>query len=375
MASASNVPKPRTLKKWTAEFKWLEIRENRMYCRLCTKWQKKLASCRNYSDAFITKGSNNWQRSAVNEHNTSAMHSDANGHENREILGDQFRKHVVHTIPEDNPLKQCFARMSENERHMLVRSFEVAYYLAKKGRPYSDFPELIELEKMHGVKFLSSYGHRNACKEFIHFISVTIFNENVKNKLLRANFVSVLCDGSTDSSIVEKELIYVIFVDPDTFVPTCSFFSLKEPISQDAAGIKQAIEDSFREKGLSDILTKMVFLSSDGAATNSGMVSGLIALFKRYMPWVAFVWCFSHRLELALKDALSSEFQLVEESLRHLFYMYKNSSKKVRELKVLYQALQNVYEFVNNQIRPAKSGGTRWIDHKLRACSLIVATH
>ena len=115
-----------------------------------------------------------------------------------------------------------------------------------------------------------------------------------------------------------------------------------------------------------------MFLSSDGAATNSGLVSGLITLFKQDNPWVAFVWCFSHRLELALKDALSSEFELVEESLRHLFYMYKNSSKKVRELKVLYQALQNVYEFVNNQIRPAKSGGTRWIDHKLQACSQIV---
>jgi hypothetical protein len=52
--------------------------------------------------------------------------------------------------------------------------------------------------------------------------------------------------------------------------------------------------------------------------------------------------------------------------------MYKNSSKKVRELKVLYHILQNVYEFENNQVRPAKSGGTRWIDHKLRACSQMV---
>lgn len=68
--------------------------------------------------------------------------------------------------------------------------------------------------------------------------------------------MTVLCDGSTDSSLVEKELIYVIFVNPETFVPTCSFFALKEPISQDAAGIKQAIEKSFREKGLSDILEK-----------------------------------------------------------------------------------------------------------------------
>ena len=84
--------------------------------------------------------------------------------------------------------------MSENKRHMLVQSFDVTYYIAKQGRPYSDFPELIELEKMHGMKFLSSYGHMNAWKQFIHFKSKTIFNENVKKKLLHANFVTVLCD-------------------------------------------------------------------------------------------------------------------------------------------------------------------------------------
>ena len=93
--------------------------------------------------------------------------------------------------------------------------FEAAYYLVKKGNPYSDFPKLIILERMHGIKVLSSRGDRNACKQFIHFITEKIFNENVKNKLLHANFVSVLCDWSTDSSIVEKELVYVIFLDPD----------------------------------------------------------------------------------------------------------------------------------------------------------------
>ena len=41
--------------------------------------------------------------------------------------------------------------------------------------------------------------------------------------------------------------------------------------------------------------------------------------------------------------------------------MYRNSLNKACELKVLYQALQNVYEFVNNQFRPAKAGG-HWMD-------------
>ena len=79
----------------------------------------------------------------------------------------------------------------------------------------------------------------------------------MKSKLLHANFVSVLCDRSTDSSVTEKEVIYVIYVDPETFVPTCSSFALKEPISQDASGIKQAIQDCFRKRGLSDKVKKL----------------------------------------------------------------------------------------------------------------------
>ena len=144
----------------------------------------------------------------------------------------------------------------------------------------------------------------------------------MKNKLLRANFVSVLCDGSTDSSSLEKELTYVVFVDPDTFFPCCTFFALKEPVSQDAKGIKSTIEMAFKERGLTSILEKLVFLSSDGTATNSGLVNGLIALFKKDMPWVAFVWCFSHRLELSLKDALSPEFEAVARGITSTSVLY-----------------------------------------------------
>ena len=89
------------------------------------------------------------------------MHAEAQDLENRETFGGEFRKHFIQTIPEDNPLKKCFARMSENERQMLVRSFEVAYYIGKKGRPYSDFPDLIELvaKLQHLPGFMTGLGH------------------------------------------------------------------------------------------------------------------------------------------------------------------------------------------------------------------------
>ena len=41
-----------------------------------------------------------------------------------------------------------------DEQDTLKRLIEVLYYLAVNGRPYTDFDGLVELEKMHRVKFL-----------------------------------------------------------------------------------------------------------------------------------------------------------------------------------------------------------------------------
>ena len=51
---------------------------------------------------------------------------------------------------------------------------------------------------------------------------------------------------------------------------------------------------------------------------NSGKKSGLISLFREEKKWVTFIWCFSHRLGLALKDSIAP----VDESLMYLYYFY-----------------------------------------------------
>ena len=62
----------------------------------------------------------------------------------------------------------------------------------------------------------------------------------------------------------------------------------------------------------------------------------------------------------------------MDESLLHLFYLYKNSSKKVRELKNLYQILKEQFETYGNNIRPVMSNGTSWIDLRIRAMEKLV---
>ena len=53
-----------------------------------------------------------------------------------------------------------------------------------------------------------------ACKLFIHYASRALYEKELKGKFKRTNFLSLLIDGATDVAVVEKELIYVLFVDP-----------------------------------------------------------------------------------------------------------------------------------------------------------------
>ena len=62
----------------------------------------------------------------------------------------------------------------------------------------------------------------------------------------------------------------------------------------------------------------------------------------------------------------------VHEVLTSFFYLNKKSSKKLRELPQLHAVLKDVYIFDNDQVRPSKASGTRWIAHILRSMAAFV---
>ena len=186
--------------------------------------------------------------------------------------------------------------MRETEAQGLQILFDNAYYVASKGRHLSDFETLIELEKLHGVTFHgTSYGNRTACRDFLLSISEYLFENDVKKKILRTNFITIMTVGTTDAAVMEQEVIYLLYLDPDVFEPRMSFLYLKELHGvQDADILKKAIVNAFTENGMEDAF------GSDGTATNSGLNAGLIAKLKEDFAWIAsFIWCLSQRLELA----------------------------------------------------------------------------
>ena len=150
--------------------------------------------------------------------------------------------------------------MIEKDRETLSKLHDISFHIALQQLPFKAFQNQVTLEKLHGVKFTGTYENENACKNFIFGISKYLFEENVKKKLHLINFIAILCDGLTDDSVIEQEVLYVTFTDPETFKPTMKFFQVLAPIdSQDVPGLKNAIFATFHKHSLESVLNKNCF--------------------------------------------------------------------------------------------------------------------
>ena len=232
---------------------------------------------KNFSGTFI-KGSTNYRKSTTADHAKTAQHLKSLELEEKETCvseGRKYQKHITLTAPADSPICRAINKMSESERTGMKMLFEAAYLNARKGRPYSDFEDWIEWARLQGIKLTVPYQNRTQCTEFIKYISEALFDENIRKKLERANFIAVFCDGSTGVAVIEKECIYILVGDPDNFQPKLTFFSLKDLPSQDANGIMSVIVEAFNDVQMPFSKDKLVYLASDGATVNSGTKAGL----------------------------------------------------------------------------------------------------
>ena len=148
MAALRSLPKTKTLEKWKNKHEWLTISDGSMFCAICTKVKERLELMPGYSDSFI-KGSKNFKTSALSDHEESKTHKQAikcKLHNEAVSHGEVYKPpRVVNKIPGTAPIALGVKRMREAESKGLVKLFEVAYLVAIKGRPYSDFKDLITL--------------------------------------------------------------------------------------------------------------------------------------------------------------------------------------------------------------------------------------
>lgn len=244
--------------------------------------------------------------------------------------------------------------------------YRSAYYLVKKERPFSDFEPILELQELNGLKIGDRYRNDKGAKDFVCHIAEH-YVDKLKSLLQNGNYFSVFCDGSTDRTESEKEVIMIRVLE--NFYPKMIYLKLEEPPSTKANGILSAINNAFQSLDFPEYKQKLVGFGTDGANVMLGHRAGVVKLLKDEgnTPWVLTVWCLAHRLELAIKDAFKKTYmENVIEVLTLIYYFYKGSSKRNKEIKTIADVMDDHF------LKPGKANGTRWVDHKLRAVSKLL---
>ena len=162
------------------------------------------------------------------------------------------------------------------------------------------------------------------------------------------------------------------------------YFTVEVPKKADANGLIECLSNALKEFGIEDILKRASVLGAqgkpvligggtDGASVNAAEQNGVRGKMQRELPGLYWAWCYAHWLELACKDALSSQlFKNITDVLLRLYYIYAKSPKKSRELSDIVIDLKEVFQFKEGGDMSVRSQGSRWIAHKRKALQRLV---
>ena len=276
--------------------------------------------------------------------------------------------------------------MEEPDQARMRRKFDTCYLMAKEGIAFEKFPKLCDLEERHDVDIGHAYRTAPSAQSFTYYIAEAqrqTFREALSKKL----FYSILMDGSTDAGKLEQELVVVLTCWQDDTTremkSSSRYLHVTTPARGDAEGLMKALSECLSPLGVTDLLDQakvlgvkgmpvLVGCGTDGASVNIAQM-GIRGRLQTAHPWLAWSWCYAHRLELACRDAFTSVlFKDIEEMLLRLYYLYEKSPKKVRELGEIVEDLRHVFEFPKGGDVPIRSQGSRWIDHKRKALQRVV---
>ena len=131
------------------------------------------------------------------------------------------------------------------------------------------------------MKKSTCYRSDRAAAKFVDCVGKAMKQDFVKD-ILNGRYYSYLTEGSTDASILEQEVLYVLFLS-SSGVPVLKL-SVDTPEHAHADGLKQCIKDSFHRIGITPLSSRLASMNVDGAAVNTGIHSGLGLSLRKLLP-------------------------------------------------------------------------------------------
>ena len=108
---------------------------------------------------------------------------------------------------EETQAAKILTQLNQATIEKLEKLFRNVHAIGLIGRPFIDILWTAKLDKAKNLDLGNTYVNHKSAKVFTHFIA-EIEKNKIAEQLRMAKFLSVLSDGSTDSSVTEKEIIY-----------------------------------------------------------------------------------------------------------------------------------------------------------------------
>ena len=289
MASSSKgcTSKVNTVKKWkeTLNTDWLEYDDdgkvvNLLHCKVCTSKEERITSTKNFSRTFITG-------SAIVKNNTVVNHKNSDQHRMAVKLNlkETLKEKYVDEYVNETPIGQGLNKMAADDRERMEHLFNASYTVCKEEYFFKKYVPICQLLEKCGVDLGNSYRTDRSATELSDYIS-GVMKGTLEKDLKDARYYSVLCDGSTDTSVKSQELFYVLYIQKDGRA-TCKLMSVETADNEDAAGLKQAMTEAFARCGIVNFESKLAATGLDGASVNMGRNTGLAARLKEIEPCTA----------------------------------------------------------------------------------------
>ena len=252
-----------------------------MYCKSC--WQiygplgetsRKIGKHNKYTKAAcgtFVSGCSNIKHDALVVHSKSKSHKDAT---ERVIAGNAF--------PGTSQAEKIIVQMNQAMFQKLSKLFRNAHAIAKHARLFANFQWMADLDEAKGIDLGKTYLNDKNCRVFVHSIA-QMERQKVWEVMDKAQYITVLLDGSSDIAAIENEIVYVHYAfDVKMFT---AFAGLVAVEKANAPGIFDVINKALHNmlpsnQQLSSFMKKIICYCSDGAAVNTGYVNGVISILE-----------------------------------------------------------------------------------------------
>lgn len=207
--------------------------------------------------------------------------------------------------------------------------------------------ELDDVLKTHLEKATVFKGTSKTIQNDILDCILTVCQNQIKNEINEAEFISIIADEATDVSVSFQMSIVFRYVLIDGS-PVERFWSFNNPTGHDAQSLFECIKSALQE--VIPNKQKLITQSYDGANVMSGKIKGVQSLIKSEYPNAYYVHCYAHQLNLIMKLATSKnkETRIFFSNLTDITNFFSRSTQRISILD----------EIVNKRL--PRTVETRW---------------